>query len=108
MHVFLSEHPSTPVDAHRLPAFCIQEDVDRIIRIRMKCGHHKSWSICSNWDETKVKRASMLTNLLERRTMREFILWVVIVFARWQFVNRAVAGVTDKLAQEGYSIKTFR
>lgn len=55
---FLREHPRSPMDTKRFLAFCILEDIHRIVRIGVHGTHYPSGFICANGDKSKVKWAS--------------------------------------------------
>jgi hypothetical protein len=50
--------------------------------------------VCTNWDQSKIKRASQISNLLEGRTLRVGVIFIVVIHVVWEFWNSSIAGVT--------------
>lgn len=86
----------TPMNAERFLALCVDEDVDAVERIGVHRRHDESRVICSDGNKAKVERSSEFANLLEGRTCRVGVLFIVVVLFFWKVWHRAVTSISSK------------
>lgn len=67
-NILLRQHPRAPMNAHRAFTLRIDENIHRIIRIRMNRRHEMPRLIRSNGNHTEVERSTMFTGLFESGT----------------------------------------
>lgn len=86
----------TPMNAERFLALCVDEDVDAVERIGVHRRHNKTRIVRSDGNKTKIERSSEFANLLEGRTCRVGVLFIVVVLFFWKVWNRAVTSISSK------------
>lgn len=68
----------------------------RIMWVDVSGAPYMTGGVCTNRDETEVKRSSKLANLLESRAYGELVFWIVVIFSFWQLRDLSVSSVSGE------------
>jgi hypothetical protein len=86
----------TPMNAKRFLALCVNEDVDTVKGIGVHGRHDIARIICSNRDQPQIEGSSVFANLLEGRTCRVGVLFIIVVLFFWKIGHRSVTSVSSE------------